>query len=218
MKKHDIPKDILNRVEQELLSGESLLWVGQPTIMRMITEPSRKTATPLAVVIMLEIIAIVLLAFTGFISVMLAMLVALGMTVIFGGLVAQYFAANSTLYAVTNSRAIVINDEGVSSYSKGALQHIKRKMHRSGRGDIIFQTKNLSSSQPSGFGLMVNRLDHIEQGFKGIENPAQVEALILETLVKDDTIVNTYRLEEQDDIVDYMTESRDVHTGNQSSR
>jgi hypothetical protein len=185
MKKDHIPKPILERVEKELLAKEELLWVGLPKKQHIPGDNSRAS----------KLVAVALLAmlFAGFIayfassgnsainidlipiiSVVAVIILAIGRTV------HSLFADRHLLYAATNRRAIIMHRNKVQSFARQDIQFIERNMHRDGTGDIIFREEHYKRVVPVGT-VITHRNERVTTGFYGIDNPAEVEALMLET-------------------------------------
>ena len=180
MKKHDIPKPILEQIENELLSHEDLLWVGQPNPLR-INANNSGTGTVLAGIIALELAAFIGTLVVEAYALAMLILLALILTATFGAIAQQYITAKNTIYAITNQRALIISNQSVETFGKADLQSIIRKKRHNGRGDIIFRHDTQKRFNPATLGLMLHRQDLMERGFFGIDNPEQVEALLLQT-------------------------------------
>lgn len=160
MKKDNIPPQIYERVENELLAGEDLLWVGQTRgnfgILSMQTGPYRTLAVPVLFIGFLMTLVAALIQ-----SPLLQCLIVLIIIPLFW---LWYKINSSTIYAITNHRALILLYDGsVQSYGPQAVRHIERKERPDGRGDLIFKTGS------------------VEVGFFGIEHVRQVEALLLKT-------------------------------------
>lgn len=196
MKKHDIPKQILERVEAELLSDEDLLWVGQPHPTRFLMSASNKTHPLLATIVGIEILLLILATFASLFLLAGILLFSLVMTAILGEIGQQLYSAKQTIYAITNKRALTIHGGEVETFGKNDLQSIIKKTKSKGRGDIIFRRDSQERMTASGFGLMLHRQEVKERGFLGIENPQQVELLLLDTFSEN---IDTRHLEDHDE-------------------
>ena len=185
MKKDHIPKPILERVEKELLAKEELLWVGLPKKQHV--PNATPTASKVVAVALLAMMFAGLLAFIAanentainidiipIMSVVAVVLLAIGRTV------HSLFGDGQELYAVTNRRAIIMHKNKVQSFSKPDIQFIERTMHRDGTGDIIFREEHYKRVVPVG-AIITHKNERVTTGFYGIDNPAEVEALMLET-------------------------------------
>lgn len=181
MKKHEIPKNILERVESELLPDEELLWIGQPHPTRFLFGQSNKTHPLLASLIGLEIAVFVSAFFTASLLFIGLSFLALLLTTLIGAILQQVLLARNTIYAISNQRALTIRGNQVETSGKKDLQSIVKKTNSNGRGDIIFRKDTESKISPTGFGLMLHRQVEKERGFMGIENPNHVELLLLNT-------------------------------------
>lgn len=184
MKKHNIPKDILERVEDELLVDEQLLWVGLPGKQAATMDIAMKL-TILGLVIMLGLGLMAFLLVSGDtgsswtpVSIVPAIFIIAAAAIAVTR--AQQNQSRADLYAVTNRRAIILRKKSVQSFSSEDLRFIERKMHRDGTGDIIFNREYYQRMTMAGT-TPVQTNETQELGFFGIENPLEVEALMLET-------------------------------------
>jgi len=191
MKKRDIPKDILERVENELLVDERLLWLGLPYQSSMLERILKPISFGFASFFVVALFSFLIIARAGGnlsnlnLSSLVILAPAILIAIIFSLLVAlaQHYQSRANLYAVTNRRAIILRRKRVQSFGAADLQFIERKMNRDGSGDIIFK-RDYYESQAA--------------GFFGIQNPAEVEALMLETFRAKETDKRRL-LDEQDD-------------------
>jgi len=188
MKKRDIPKDILERVEDELLVDERLLWIGLPDSRRLMRQAGTKTDSRVKI-LLLSLIGLLFGAVfaTGGTAVPLYMglFLLLFFSAIVAPMLARYLRGKQTIYAVTNRRAVLIEPDNVQSFGENELQHIERRKHKNGTGDIIFKTDYYLRTVPTMYGTSQQRA-HIAHGFFGIDNPEQVEALLLENFQNDE--------------------------------
>jgi hypothetical protein len=185
MKKEAVPQSILEKVEQELLAGETLLWVGLPTRKYIPSNPYDNKATAAFVLGMLvSLLAGYLVASRAVASVssvfifMALTLLALGAALYYA--VLQNMQGYPQLYAVTNRRALILTKNRVQSFAADDIHFIERNMHRDGTGDIIFREEHYKRLVPVGK-VVIQKGERITTGFYGIDNPTQVEALMLET-------------------------------------
>lgn len=180
MKKEAIPKDILERVEAELLSGEKLLWVGKPSTSRMLQIAPRQTPTWLSILLSLELAGLLGLLFAsgGRAPIWLfgALILLLIVTAAWADIARRYWKADKTIYAVTNERALIIEGADVNSFGAANLQQIKRR-----KNDLIFKSEQVHRNLGYGLGAVSETL---EEGFMGIEAPEQVELLLMETFMR----------------------------------
>ena len=95
--------------------------------------------------------------------------------------------AKNVVYAITDRRLLMISGNSVQSYGERDIQFIERKMHKDGIGDITFRRETQTWGWGRGYGGSMfapqSRLTAV--GFFGIENPREVEALMLETFRPD---------------------------------
>jgi ABC-type multidrug transport system fused ATPase/permease subunit len=197
MKKETIPKDILERVELQLLNRERLLWVGKPEMSRHMRISPRRTSQWISIALCLEIAGLLAMLFAsgGRVAgwLLLLSLMLLLFTAIVSDLVRRYLRANQSIYAISNERALIIEGNEVHSFGAASLQHIKRR-----NNDLIFKTEHVRRDNGAAYGLGW-RDETIEEGFFGIENPEQVELLMIETFMRDDKSAGRFRLEEAED-------------------
>ena len=183
MKKRDIPKEILERVEDELLVDERLLWVGLPGKQAGSANMQMKL-TMLGLVMMLVLGMGAFLVAEGGSSVWSSVAILPAIIIIAVAAVFVFFVKQNQmkadLYAITNRRAIILRKKSVQSFSSEDLRFIERKMNRDGTGDIIFNRQYYQRMTMAGTTPVQTR-ESEEMGFFGIENPAEVEALMLET-------------------------------------
>lgn len=198
MKKHDLPQEIQDRIDKELLSEEKLLWVGQPHPSRFLSTQSSKTHPLLSLMIVVEIILFIVALVMSALLMAGLIFLALVLTAILGGLAQQLFSAKNTIYAVTNQRAMIIEGNNVQTFRKRDLQSITKTTRATGRGDVIFSRDSEMRLRPSGFGFMLHRREEKEIGFLGIEHPDHIEALLLNTFAEETTL-NTIRLQDSDE-------------------
>lgn len=218
MKKHDLPQDIQNRIDRELLSNENLIWVGQPHPSRFLNVQANKTHPLLSLVIVTEIFLFILALIMSELLLAGLLFLALVLTAILGGLAQQLSSAKNTIYAVTNQRAMIIEGNNVQTFRKRDLQSITKTTRKTGRGDIIFRKDSEMRLRPSGFGFMLQRRDEKEIGFLGIEHPDHVEALLLNTFAEESSLsiarledINQHDENESDNA--YRSEAKNYMSG-----
>lgn len=202
MKKHDIPKDVLERIEDELLVGERLLWAGLPGKRFAMDMAMKATLVGLLGMFMLGVLAFIVTSqTTGDIwlssTTLPIIMIVVGLAVF---MIRQQQAPQADLYVITNRRSMILRKKSVQSFSAEDLRFIERRMHKNGTGDIIFnreyyQRMTMAMTTP----LRTRESKAI--GFFGVENPVEVEALMLETFrsdadtkhkLDDDSIHETY--------------------------
>ncbi|MBL8155759.1 MAG: hypothetical protein JNM70_16365 [Anaerolineae bacterium] len=175
MKRDSIPRQVLDRVDEELLGGEEVLWIGRPSGM------GAGLSAPLnIIVLMLLVVGFLVGIFTGLEATPMICLVLLGILAPVALLIIPQqmrgpWSSRSTVYAVTDRRALIIRADRVQSYGPRDIQFIERRMRRNGRGDILFAREARATGSYYGA-----RPDLMSVGFFGIEDPRAVEALMLE--------------------------------------
>jgi hypothetical protein len=186
MKRDTIPHQILDRVDEELLAGEELLWAGRPSGLSSGTVMG---GTPMMAGISLMVIIGLLMAFggaalargAGASAWVLFLILIVAVMVAFAPILKSILRNRSTVYAVTDRRALIIGENSVQSYGPRDIEFIERRMHSGGRGDILFAREVHSSGAamwgPGGFS---RRAIETSVGFFGIEDARAVEALMLE--------------------------------------
>lgn len=182
MKKSDIPKDIQERIDNELLVDEQLLWVGLPSRQLKTNLAMNATLAGLVGFFILGIFAFMLVSQTTgeiwlTVSVLPIMLIVI-LAVFFTVWRTQNNVAD--LYAISDRRAMIFRKKSVQSFGSQDLHFIERKINRNGTGDIIFNREYYQRMTMAGTTPVQTR-ETETIGFFGIENPAEVEALMLET-------------------------------------
>jgi hypothetical protein len=194
MKSKTIPQEIYDQVEAELLEGEELLWVGLPDPRAMINR--RQVKIVLAVILglgfsvfmgaaMYQVRGAVMMTPFPYLTMILVMLGVMG--IMAARSIFEFWANSRTIYAVTNRRALILNRRNVQSYGENDIEFIERQMRSANKGDIIF--KRESRHRAAYYGEGVYGTEHYNEpiGFFGIDNPREVEALMLHTFrVRDD--------------------------------
>lgn len=212
MKKHNIPKKILERVENELLVDEHLLWVGLPDSRRLLSQGSTGTDKRVKTLLLGLMILLfgTVFATGGAASPLLYMSLffLLFLSAIFVPMWLRYQRGKETVYAVTNRRAVIIEPDKVQSFGENQLQHIERRRHNDGSGDIIFKTDYYLRTVAMPYGVSQQRA-HITHGFLGIENPEQVEALLLETFQNPELRLAD-RVDEEHEILEYYEDEAEL--------
>lgn len=182
MKKNKIPKDILERVENELLTEEQLLWVGLPGKKSNIDMTVKATIAGLVGTLMLGMFAFLLVARNSgslWLTTSTIPIVLLLIGLAFFAIRAQT-RNQADLYAISNRRAMIFSRNKVQSFGKNDLRFIERQMNRDGTGNILFDREYYQSVTMAGTTPVTTHRSE-EIGFFGIENPSEVEALMLET-------------------------------------
>jgi len=196
----DTTSDAYRKVEDELLPGEELLWIGQPS-----SPLASMRNYPFSRLLSIFGIMIVFLLFGGMVPlvrygtgsmmmgptsvfllpVMIMGLVFLGML---ASAVAAFLRGQNTLYAITDRRIIMLSgllSTAVTSYGPQDIERIERRTRSGGSGDLIFRyDQRLRRYNNRSYRRA--RYDTIPVGFFGIPNVREVEALLLETFRPDD--------------------------------
>ncbi len=181
-----IDPDIRSQISPELEHGEKLLWVGKPTPFRVLMQYPEELLGAVIAVALLGVIFAVFLPLSGFslrsgdqfFSFLFVIFI-----VIMGFSLAkplyEYAIAARTVYAVTDHRALIIKPgwmgRSVNSYYK--IEHVERRTQANERGDLIFAQEPYNQRGRYGYR---NRMRKI--GFFGIDQPRQVERLLVENL------------------------------------
>jgi len=211
MKKRDIPKPILEKIENELLAGERLLWAGIPGRHRA-PNPMMLMSLIAGLVALLGA-GITIFFYKGGAIVAVLPAIIIIMVALAGLSITLQQYSKPQAYAVTNRRAIILSKKSVQSFGPQELQSIERKMNRNGTGDIIFRKEYYK--RPTIAGTVYVESRSIEPiGFLGVENPVELEALILETFQPEDAnhkrleILDSYEDQAQDDYLDSSSKAQ----------
>ena len=190
MQKRKNDSDLQSELEAELMPDEDLMWAGQPDPLRLALTP-RHLWPALMGLLWLGFIALFFggfgffrfSGFGGMFTLIPLIFLGVGLWQVAHPLV-EYLKANSTVYAVTNRRAIIASGlfaRSVQSYSPTQMQFIDTRVHGSGTGDIIFRREERPRRvvTVTNFGYS-GRYYTAETGFFGVRNPREVEALMLD--------------------------------------
>lgn len=188
MKKDRIPEDLKQQVERELLSGEELLWVGQPAPLRFAlrNHPELPLTWSRIVTGVMLTIAVLAFVYSGIANQPTAVWFAtvLLMLTFTAAIVSRplerYKLARGTVYAVTDRRALTHSPRGVRSHMPEDLKTIERVNHTKQMGDLIFGHK--SQRRMIWMFLSIREVEPI--GFFNVRYPEQLEALLMETFHK----------------------------------
>ncbi len=180
-----LPQDMQRRLQAELKSGESLVWVGQPDPNLYMRSGYKLWFffipwTAFSLFWMAGASGFQLPTFeSGWSYFPLFGLPFLLIGI--GGLSSPFWLkrkAHSIVYAVTNQRAITIEGEKsvtVKSYFPADIENLERTEHQDGSGDLILKTEHYRDSDG-------DRRKN-QHGFFAIANVRRVERVI-ETLVR----------------------------------
>lgn len=211
MKKDQIPKEILARIEDEMLSGERLLWAGIPRRKHVPNSMTEANAAITGILLGLMVLGLAAFMFmessTGaddpatFYTLFGIVTLVVLMSIV--KILPQLQNTKNLVYAISNRRAIILRKNRVQSFAAKDLQFIERTMHRDGSGDIIFREEHYKRLIPAGGAIMHQKKERVTTGFYGIENPAEVEAIMLETFQGDPDQSRLYDFdEEENDLYD----------------
>lgn len=178
--------------EAELRRGEHLLWVGQPSPVRLAMQ---KLPTLLfgilwtaAIIFMSNMVGWSFSSSGNFGSFSMIFTVLLGIFFLIGvGMLVSplwnYFKATRTIYAVTDQRAMIIEQllsTSVKSYSDDDIQFIERRTSIGDTGDVIFARETRTRRSRSSSGFSRTRTYNVDIGFFGIPEPREVEQILLD--------------------------------------
>ncbi|MBL8155758.1 MAG: hypothetical protein JNM70_16360 [Anaerolineae bacterium] len=185
MKRDSLPREVLDRVDEELLAGEELLWAGRPSGLSSgaMTSPTAKVTALVAVLTAFAVSMGGLMMMRGYPAMwwVLLMIVSLSIIVTASPIYQAIRRNRSTVYAVTDRRALILDGNSVQSYGARDIEFIERRMGRYGRGDILFAREvHPSGAAMWGTGGFSRRAVEMSVGFFGIEDARAVEALMLE--------------------------------------
>lgn len=184
------------RLHQELMEGEGLLWAGKPTPLRTLRGSSLAASAGAAIVllVMLSIFSMFFgrMFFVGFgMTGMIFGLVALIMLVSIGAAILrpiwQLLNARRTLYAITDQRILILDgvlSQQVTSYGPDDVERVERRTYnRQGEGDLIFRYETRAHRVRSHQGYQRTQYREEPIGFFGIPEVRAVEQIMLDTFV-----------------------------------
>lgn len=179
MKSKRVDEKLYDKIEEELLAGERVLWIGQPGKARFFWYGADSRLLSMIIGITLAAILIgggLLITSRPDISVVIWIFGIFLLTSL-ASILGPLFATHHLIYAITNRRAMIVQRKNVRSFGEKDLEFIERRMGRHGHGDIIFKYDNRV-----GYGYYgASTTNQVAVGFIGIENAREVEALMLET-------------------------------------
>jgi len=185
MKRNTVDNTILQRAESELALEERLLWIGQPSPLRMLARRAEETGlfVSLIIVFLLGIMAAYVSMTSGDFGspiLLLVLLMLLIFVAVIAPLLEQYIAAKNTVYAITTERILIIEGRRVNAYQPQELDGIQRITLPDGLADIVLKREEYERI------LTTNHfpIPHVEIeliGFFGIERGYHVESLLLDT-------------------------------------
>ena len=176
---------VLTTVTRHLLEDERLLWMGKPSIKRLLSRPT-EGIDPLSILILGFIIAILmgLVLISGNSDSPVALSVLLVLMLVGAAVIpalGQAIQARNTLYAITTFRALIIEGQRVSSYGAGDITCLEYRRINAKIGDVIFKEIVHEHWIPNGYMPMPTK--YIEEiGFFGIEKADYVKMTLLDAL------------------------------------
>lgn len=184
MKIENVPANILDTVDAELLEGEELLWVGQPNPVGAAMGPTLlRDLSPLLIMGIFFSFFITIIAnevpMDEFPAQFMLLPFGIIMLTTLWPILARFMSATRSVYAMTDRRALIINGSSVKSYGPDDIEFVERKMRGQNSGDLLFANEidtRYSSSNRS------TRVTSRPVGFLGIENVREVEAIMLRAL------------------------------------
>ncbi len=187
-----------DRLHQELMEDEVLLWAGQPTPIRTLRSGSMLSAAG-AALFLLVIFSVFSVVFgrmfffgMGMMGMMFG-LVALIMLISIGAAILrpawQWLNARRTLYAITDQRILILDGvlaQQVTSYGPDDVERVERRTYnRQGDGDLIFRYETRAHRVRSHQGYRRTQYREEPIGFFGIPDVRAVEQIMLDTFVAD---------------------------------
>lgn len=205
MQKEEIPHDIQEIIDMQLVHHENVLWVGVPDPMALLKR--RVMSSFPGALIFIVVLVVIFFAFTqmnsmfnqmpsgmfggrgaspaGFFSLFrIAFLGILAFIVLKP--VWNYLKQIRSVYVVTNQRVFTIVrafTTDIQSYGPQHIEFVKVRYYGGDYGDVIFDREMHSYrdyDQPWG---SRTRTHVVEIGFFGVQDPNKVEALLLENFV-----------------------------------
>ncbi len=194
----EVPEKMRERVANELSRGEKLIWVGIPSRRIVLI---RSLWGPIAGVFSLFFFGIIMAFFVftasraGGLGAMLLPLLGIGCIGLFilsGSMLSPVWALfrqKRTCYALTNRRCIVwscnwFGTVTMTSYNPMQLTNMWRRdmwIFGKGGGDVVFRTRTVTTVTTGRHGGVSSRTYLF--GFLSVENVADIERLIRETLL-----------------------------------
>lgn len=224
-----------NRIEDELLDGEELLWAGRPTPFRAMGSSSLISAG-VALGMLLLVQGIIFgsrsMTFSATTSMpmmgpppafftLFTLIILLVFAVVLLSPLWQLLNAYKTIYAITDRRILILDgvlSQTTTTYSADDIERIERRSYGNGRGDIIFRHETRAHRYRSSAGFRRTRYYTQPIGLFGIPNVKEVERLMLVTFTDDDTLAPKPKRKHDDLIEDtfddfYMDDYEDELAG-----
>lgn len=199
MQKTKTDEALSSELEMELVEGEELLWAGMPDPMSVAL--SRKTLWEGAagLLFLLPVLFIFgnffpmfsfgssLMPTPSLFTILPLVFLGVGLWQIASPLRA-YVSATRTLYGVTSNRAMIVKSlfsRSVKSYGPHQIEFLETSVNANGTGNIIFDRETHTRTSRSGrSGMRRTRTYTVDIGFFGVQNPREVEALMLRTFTQ----------------------------------
>lgn len=184
MKIENVPANVLDTVDAELLEGEELLWVGQPNPVGAAMGPTLlRDLSPLIIMGFFFAFFFTIIAnevpMDDFPAQFMLLPIGIIMLTTLWPIVARFMGATRSVYAITDRRALIINGGSVKSYGPDDIDYVERKMRGQNSGNLLFaneiDTRYNSSNRST-------RVTSRPVGFLGIDNVREVEAIMLRAL------------------------------------
>ena len=183
MKLDNVPAQVMDTVERELLEGEDLLWVGQPNPVSAAIGPTiLRDLSPLLIMGGFFFVFFTIMAreipWDEFPSQFMLLPLGVVMLTSLWPILSRFLSATRSVYAITDRRALIIDGNNVKSYGPDDIEFIERKMRGQDSGDILFANEISTHYNSSNHR---SRVTTRPIGFLGVENVREVEAVMLRT-------------------------------------
>ena len=184
MTRHYPSDGTLPKIEQDFLVDERLLWMGKPSVRRLLTMPHDgiEPLTGLVIGLIITLVAAVILL-TGLvdiarsISILLVVLMLVAVTM---PITVQVMTTLNTTYAVTTHRALILTGSKLTSFGSGDINRLEYNTEKDGTGDIVFKVVTRERMLPIGY--LSYPVEYEEKiGFFGIPRPRLVYGMLLHT-------------------------------------
>lgn len=198
MQKRKSDDALLAQIDTELVEDEELLWVDQPDPVSVALSRRHLWRAGFGILWLFFVMLIfsnffsfpmagsfgtLRTPFGGFFSLFPLIFIGIGLFQVLTPVWASLKAVRS-VYAITNQRAIIVSNlltRSVQSYGQHQIQFIETSLNGQGTGDIIFQRSHHTRYSGRRY-----RRYTVEIGFFGVQNPREVEALMLREFMPDD--------------------------------
>lgn len=220
MKHNDVHSTVYEQIEAELLSGEDLLWVGQPHSSSLIDFVRSGSGFAFVIIGLLICVILGLLVAMSRQSIApIAGLFIVGTVVVCSiigliiTLLSNAIRARNTIYAITDRRVLIMSGrrlQTVRSYGEQDIQFIERTMRGKTCGDLIFKREPHRNAAYYGDGIYGSGMVNVPVGFFNIDNVRQVEAILFETFRSSGFTQKSKRRELDDTPEEVEFEERDT--------